>query len=88
MAENISDVNTEDEEKMKETRHERAVVKKWTSEEESSFSDVDSVLIPLPDPKEFCGSQNPSNKPIRILASYENSIISKTDELAVLNTEK
>ena len=46
------------------------------------------MLIPLPDPKEFCGSQNPSNKPIKILATYENSILSETEELAVVNTEK
>ncbi|CAL1683848.1 unnamed protein product [Lasius platythorax] len=58
MAENISDINTEDEENMKQTRHDRATEKNCTSDDESSGTEVDSGLLsPLPDPKEFSGLQ-------------------------------
>lgn len=57
MAENISDINTEDEESIKQTRHDRATAKNFTSSnDESSGTEVD-LLSPLPDPKEFSGSQ-------------------------------
>lgn len=73
MAENISDINTEDEESIKHTRHDRAAAKNVTSDE-SSDSEMDSsqLLSPLPDPKEFSGFQ--SRKP-RILATYEQPFI-------------
>lgn len=82
MAENISDVNTEDEENMKETRHDRAAAKNSTSEDESSGTEVDSGLLPvLPDPKGFSGSQKlfHSNKSAQILATYEHPTISEKD---------
>ncbi|XP_018399131.1 PREDICTED: uncharacterized protein LOC108776889 isoform X2 [Cyphomyrmex costatus] len=87
MAENISDVNTDNEEKMKQTRHDRAVVKNFTSDDSSSSStNMDSVLLQLPDPNEFCGSHYSSNK---ILATYENAIISPEDEnIMILNMER
>jgi len=56
MAENTSDVNTEDEENLKETRHDRAAAKKFTSDDESYGTEEDSGLLPpLSDPKEFSG---------------------------------
>lgn len=55
MAENISDINAEDE-KIKQTRHDRATAKNFTSsDDEFCGTEVDS-LSPLPDPKEFSGS--------------------------------
>lgn len=73
MAENISDINTEDEESIKHTRHERTAVKNVTSDE-SSDSEIDfsQLLSPLPDPEEFSGFQ--SRKP-QILATYEQPFI-------------
>lgn len=57
MAENISNINTEDEESIKQTCHDRATAKNFTSSnDESSGIEVD-LLSPLPDPTEFSGSQ-------------------------------
>lgn len=88
MAENISDVNTEDEENMKETRHDRAAAKNSTSEDESSGTEVDSGLLPvLPDPKGFSGSQKlfHSNKLARILATYEHPTISSEKDIKTVS---
>ncbi|KYN28154.1 hypothetical protein ALC57_02435 [Trachymyrmex cornetzi] len=90
MVENISDVNTEDEEAMKQMRHDRAAAKNYTSDDESSDTEVDSGLLsPLPDPKKFSGSQKlfHSEKPARILATYEHPIISAEDNIEIV-TEK
>lgn len=91
MAENISDVNTKDEENMKETRHDRAVAKNSTSEDESSGTEVDSGLLPvLPDPKGFSGSQKlfHSNKLARILATYEHPTISPEKDIKTVRHQK
>ncbi|KYN05931.1 hypothetical protein ALC62_03133, partial [Cyphomyrmex costatus] len=87
MAENISDVNTEDEENMKQTRHDRAAAQNYSSDDESSGTEIDSGLLsPLPDPKEFSGSQKlfHSKKPARILATYEHPIISEEDNIEIV----
>lgn len=84
MAENISDINTEDEESIKHTRHDRAAVKNVTSDE-SSDSEIDSSqLSPLPDPEEFSGFQ--SRKP-RILATYKQPFI-LPEKNKIVGTEK
>lgn len=94
MAENISDVNTEDEEIIKQTRHNRAAAKNVTSDDESSDTEMGSasfVLSPLPDPKEFSGSQqlSHSEKPARVLATYEHPNISPEKEnIKIVQTEK
>lgn len=92
MAENISDINTEDEENIKQTRRNRAAAKNFTSDSESSDTEVDSGLLsPLPDPKEFSGSQQlfHSEKSARILATYENPIISSEKNIInIVQTEK
>ncbi|XP_011859409.1 PREDICTED: uncharacterized protein LOC105556909 [Vollenhovia emeryi] len=76
MAENISDINTEDEESIKQTRHDRATAKNFTSsDDEFSGTEVD-LLSPLPDPKEFSGSQLfHAEKSAQILATFENPIV-------------
>ncbi|XP_011694048.1 PREDICTED: uncharacterized protein LOC105453625 [Wasmannia auropunctata] len=91
MAENISDINTEDEDYMKKTRHDRAAANNLTSDDESVDIEVDSGLLsPLPDPKEFSGSQKLcySKKPALILATYENPIISEKDNIVVTEKKK
>lgn len=90
MAENISDINTEDEENMKQTRHDRATAKNCTSDDESSGTEVDSGLLsPLPDPKEFSGSQQfRSVKPAQILATYENPIIAPEKIVQIENKKQ
>lgn len=52
MAENISDINTEDEESIKQTRHNRATTKNFTSSNDESSGTEVVPLSPLPDPKE------------------------------------
>ncbi|XP_011253463.2 uncharacterized protein LOC105249565 [Camponotus floridanus] len=90
MAESISDINTEDEENIKQTRHDRAAAKNLTSsDDESSGAEVDSSLLsPLPDPKEFSGSQLfRSKKSAQILATYEHPIIS-SEKIEIIKTHK
>jgi len=88
MAENISDINTEDEESIKQTRHDRATAKNFTSDDESSGTEVD-LLSPLPDPKEFSGSQQlfHSEKSAQILATFENPIIAP-EKVKMVQIEK
>lgn len=90
MAENISDINTEDEENMKQTRHNRAAAKFYTSDDESSGTELNfSLLPPLPDPKEFSVSQQQlhSEKPVQILATYEQPSIS-CNKIQIFESEK
>lgn len=89
MAENITDINTEDEESIKQTRHDRATAKNFTSsDDESCGTEVDS-LSPLPDPKEFSGSQQlfHSEKSAQILATFENPIIAP-EKIKMVQIEK
>ncbi|XP_036147006.1 uncharacterized protein LOC118647023 [Monomorium pharaonis] len=88
MAENLSDINTEDEENIRQTRHDRAAVQNCTSDEESSGTETDSGLLsPSPDLNEFSGSQHHSEMPAQILATYEHPIIS-SEKIKIVQKQK
>lgn len=90
MAENLSDINTEDEESMRQTWHDRTAAKNITSDEDFFDTEVyPNILSPLPDTGKFSGSQLYSKKPARILATYEHSIISpKKDKMKIVRADK